>query len=370
MKKLIAISMMIALVAGAAFAQVEVGAALELRWRLAEEQGTDPKAIGTATSLGASKFSFTTVGDEGNVGARLTFDIKEVFGRDDQGAPDWKRIYNQAYIWWQPIDQIKLQFGMDKDGLFNPTGVTRWGYFRGEPGVVEGGEFWSAENYILGNWDKFSLAITITPMDALTINFGLGLPNVLENEDVGLAQNQAKWEDTFKIIQLQVGYNVDGIGQFWATFQGENAGNKIGLSYHTSSLVEGLDLEVGFAYSLKETEHAFGQYRLGGSSGFNQIGIGLGADYNGGDWGVKTRLFMDGFNKMDIPLWDITPYYDFGFMQFFFTVRITNLMTDAKFIINPYVVKNVGPAQFRAGFSYNTVGSGSWSLNTGMKFSF
>ena len=381
MKKLIAISMMIALVAGAAFAQeVSVGAALEFNWTLADQ--SSPMTM--KTGMQAAKLNFRGANDEGTFGGHLTFNI---LGLSMPGG-DWQRLplvastdqsfmfklmtgrlMDRVFIWWQPVDQLKLQFGRDNDGIFNPTGVTRWGWHQGSVDVRTS-ERWGAEDAILGNWGNFGLSAVITPIDNLTINFAIALPDPTfgdngayyvgwtDKDDINAGTDTvpAEFGKAFERMQLQVGYNVDGIGQFWGTFQAKDAGDRIGLSYHTSSLLDGLALEAGFSYKITS----------GANNAFN---FTAGADYNAGDWGAKVRFLINGFDKFTVSYVDLMPYYDFGFLKAFLNIQINSLTDNAKFVINPYVTKNIGGGQVGAGIMYDT-SNDSWSFKTGLKISF
>ena len=373
MKKLIAISMMIALVAGAAFAQeVQVGGALEFTWAAASNSGAPAADTVYATSLGESKITLSISDDEGRAGGRLTYKLAELAGLAHTHTTDGttvgstnpgnglrNSVHNQAFIWWKPIEQVELFFGQDGDGKFNTADLSRWGYHRGTRGVSV--ENWDANGYLLGNWDEFGFALSVRPIDGLALHFAMNLPNPLGNEA------GKKVDNYFDNIQIQASYAIPDIGTVYFTmryFKDANSwdpGERVGLTFFSNSLVEGLAFEAGGNFN----------YASGATDTMRFL---VGAHYTAGDWGARTRIYLHPRTAFFYLKADIMPWYDFGFMTAFCNIRIVTASSDKiGFHINPYVVKNVGPVQLRAGALFSDEsGSGtvSWAIPIGMVVAF
>lgn len=359
MKKLLVITVIFALVAGAAFAETTVGGSLELGWTIAENAKSD--AVTKADTLNAAFFLEAT-NDEGNIGGMAKFVLA---GYGPNGGQSWEFApkflkFDRTFIWWQPIEQIKLFLGRDGDGLFNTANLTRWGHHQMPRNIAR--EDWQAGNYFLGNWDRFGMALMIYPMEGLQINLALDLPTDMLSDgwrSPTVAPNNAnrdeltgaqKWEDVFKSIQLQVGYNLDGVGTFFVTYQGngpafrhdvggnaeDEVGDRIGFTYQSASFVEGLSFELGLAYSLQSDDKSAGVVN-GRDKEQDPLRIGLGIHYASGDFGVKTRFFFhpdrdkvkDGAKGFFYVYADLMPYYTLSIGTIYLNINIETLGKDA-----------------------------------------
>jgi len=208
MKKLIAIAVVFALVAGVAFAEVNVNA--DVFAKITPLYGDSSEA---------NKDKVFASGDWTRIRA-------EISGQDDNGvfglyaridkSPWWSGLDSNApaftgNVWWKPIDQFKLTLGGNgKDGFFGADGVTRWGFYQiGADGVGVFSEGWKFSSSFYGGFDALGGAIlTITPMDALEINLGIPLWDSGEAKDV------------YAKINAQVAYNISGIGKVALTYAG------------------------------------------------------------------------------------------------------------------------------------------------------
>ena len=352
MKKLIAISVMLALVAGAAFAQTSVSGVLELQWGGIIKSMNNGDDVGMGgISIGDSNIQLSSSNDDGTFSALLRYrgaNFPGPVSGNSVPADGWNELHNRAFIIWRPIDQLELFFGKDGDGKFNTAGLSRWGHHRGTRGV--GVENWDAQNYLLGNWDAWGFAASIKPVDMFALHVALDLPGA------------ELFEDRFDRIQVQAALNLD-FGKIDITYQGEKMGDRIGLTFSSGTLVEGLQFEVGGNYGLTS----------------EVIRFGLGVHYNGGDWGVRARVFGGDFDNLLIKA-DIMPFYAFDFGTAFLNIRIVSRDgADLGWHVNPYLVLNAGPAQLRVGaLIQHGDGDGgassatktSWSIPIGMVYSF
>jgi hypothetical protein len=300
MKKLIAISVMFALIAGAAFA-ADIGAAIDasIAFRNFGDTGVyDPSKI-----------------DLPNRPARLRLDGSggdDSFGGYIRFSGDWGGFGSEAYAWWKPIDQLKLKIGNFSDGFWGQDGITGWNFYQKAGDAYIADEGWARGDSFFGGYGSWGLFLELTPTDMFTINIGLPF-----------SYQEAK--DAFKQIVAQVAVNLDfgtvaftyvangthgRVGQFVEAFE-EYFGfapefEKKGSFYAYLGLtaIENLSLDVGIGYHLKVSDLDYTP----------PLGVGIGATYNISDsFGLKARLFgniaMESGDALEI-IADVQPYFN------------------------------------------------------------
>jgi len=309
MKKLIAISVVFALVAGAVFA--------------ADVSG---EVFGKVTPLGSTTIS----GDK----VRATGEMKrvrvEVSGEDDNGvfggyvrvdrSPYWlgaitDENYDDADLhlpgdlaiitgnaWWKPSEQFKFMLGGNgKDGFFGADGITRWGFYQvAADGVGVAQENWRFSSSFYGGFDPlFSAILTITPIEAVEVNIGIPFFDWTETED-----GANLMADKFKKTNFQFAYTIDGTGKLAITYAGDlmkgTAQPKV-YGYFNLTAIENLGVDIGVGFKFPNE---------GGTS--NPISAGVGVAYNAGEFGVKGRVQGTFGGEKEDPLeidFDVLPYY-------------------------------------------------------------
>ena len=372
MKKLIAISVVFALVAGAAFAAdigVDVKGGVNLIKGDTGKKATLDKDGKAATESnkptadgGMSQFRISASGedDNGTFGAFFRYDADWGNGRGANVAGA------QGHAWWKPIDQLKLLIGGGPDGRFEQSGVTRWNFYQvaGDVGVAK--ESWKHSDSFYGGWEDAGLDLIITPSDGLEVN--LGIPYMTKG-----------WQevaDVYLSSTLQIAYTADGLGTFAFTYK-SGKGNKDvdptqfekkttytysggtwdwdpdkgemvysgtatptvtyegtnGKNVHDPgqlwvfaglTMIENLEIDIGLGYTLPKSGKGLeSDYQKGKFEGSinDPIAFGLGAHYNAGDFGVKARTQVKLAGKVapkdvdtyKIPMniiFDVLPYYN------------------------------------------------------------
>jgi hypothetical protein len=309
--KLIAISVVFALVAGAAFA-VDVGGAVIGAINVVDKKGAADDASIFGGGLGRirlegsgeAEVGIGTVGGwlrvEGTSGTTLNGRaVMEAAGalssinwdnpngwtqaeKDAVAALNGAVSLNdtfQGLAWWQPIEQLRIQLGVNKDGHYDASHITRYGFYAqaNELNMVTSDGNWgpvSSDNVIFGGYGNLHFGLIITPTDALTINVAIPLNQGAEGTDKQMAS-------TFKHALFQVNYKAD-FGAIHVTYQGNGAANN-GTFFASAfiGLIENLGLEVGLSYTAA---------KAGGAS---PLGFGLGATYNVSEqFGIKLRSFF------------------------------------------------------------------------------
>ena len=217
MKKLIVISVVFALVAGAAFAEVNFGGGVFGKVNVIEGNGekvfkaNDDNKGGTAENK-------NEVGASGNMG-RVRLEASGT--NDDETFGGWARldtgsygggINGYAYAWWQPLSLLKFQVGTNGgDGYFDAWGGAGWGFYA-TAGDVLGLESWKYGSAFYGGFGAGGAILTITPLDALAIN--IGIPYFAGG----------RGEDVYKKTNAQVAYNINGVGKLAISYAGDYEG--------------------------------------------------------------------------------------------------------------------------------------------------
>jgi len=224
MKKLIAISVVFALVAGAVFAAdigVDVKGGVNLiKGDTGKDKGvTDGTILGTDSPTtaahkptadgGMSQFRISASGenDDGTFGAFFRYDAGWGWSKDVGSA--------QGHAWWKPVDALKLLIGGGPDGRFGADGNARWNFYQvaGDVGVAK--ENWKLSPSFYQGWEDAGLDLIITPVEALEINFGIPF----------ITQGWQKVENVYMKSTFQVAYAIENIGKFAITYK-SGLGNK------------------------------------------------------------------------------------------------------------------------------------------------
>jgi hypothetical protein len=288
MKKLIAIAVVFVLVAGAAFA-VDVSAEVigETKILFSDtSEATDGKLHAGDWPGGLRRVRVAGDGqnEEGTFGGWFRLEKYGYSGGDDDG------IRVAGYAWWQPIEQLKLQLGMNPDGFYGRDGVARWGFYQvgGDTDVIHEG--WAFGNSFYEGYGTNGLLVSLTPIENLFMFFGIPFSS-------GGGWNEAK--DVFGKMHAQVAYDIGGVGQVALTFRGDLGdtvtvntdgsgsanGSKLFL-YFGLSAIENLGIDLGLGYTLPVTAD------VGPASvTYNApMAIGLGFKFDAGAFGVKARV--------------------------------------------------------------------------------
>jgi len=379
--------------------------------------GDNYKGVRTGIEFKRLRIAATTSNDEGTFGGHIRFDGPNASG----------------FGWWKPIDALRIQLGQNNDGDFGADGVTRYGFYTAagaDYGVTK--ESWAFSNSFYGGWGEAGLLLTITPMEALAINLGIPLDvSIKANKDWGSLAEYA-----YKKTNAQVAYTIDGLGKIAVTYVGgalhkdaEKEGTdakapeynattgevtKPGVSaipaklevndpasvlaYFGLTAIENLGLDIGIGYRFGYTvtnikpapavDTADDDVKVNG-----RLSVGLGAQYDAGQFGVKARVQGDllggakveaggGSYEFKEPLvvtFDVLPSFAVSdAVKVFlsaggvftgaaeriqsgggnsYTERLTSTLD---WHVNPYLTYSAGPGTFFAGFRLEGIGKRSY----------
>jgi hypothetical protein len=378
MKKLIVIAVVFALVAGVAFAETRVSGTIDTRIRLVNADNNDDNDA-TIGGVGVADGYVQLSGqdDDAKFGGLVRVRANENGGN-----------FHRAFAWWQPIPQVKIFLGHDLDGLFGTDPLTAWGFHQGAESFVErhDWDFWRM--VFPGNWDGFGLAFSIYPVQGVDVNLVVptGLPEWYPG-DSGNANRALTFKQLPSSLRLESGIGIPDIGKIYISWIGprDPFGDKsddggianrklgqVGVSF-LFTMIEGLSVQAGFSAILKNSSV------VDNDDIKYPVAIGLAAHYAGGDFGVKFRSAfvlntastqttadswryrVHGNNTWDpyisdakLLTFNVMPWYNLGFMRGFLDIGADIFLpkegdSDIYFWLNPYVRKDIGPGQIRAG---------------------
>jgi opacity protein-like surface antigen len=318
MKKLIAIAVVFALVAGVAFA-ADVGA---------EVIGSIPIIFSdTSDATDGKVFSGGWVGDDGFPGSPGGMRRARVYagGQNEEGTfggwfrfetygPGSPNLHGNA--WWKPIDQFKLMIGWNPDGDYSRDGVARWGFYQvgGDTDVIR--EKWHFGASFYDGWSKNGALLSITPIENLLIFLGVPFSSGGYGTEAG---------DVFSKMEAQVAYDISGIGNIALTYRGglghkDAAGTTAEVNdpgkiffYFGLSAIENLGIDLGLGYTFPITKEDKTTINA-------PMAIGLGLKFDAGAFGVKARFQgqLGGSSKPDGGTeWKDPTVIDFDILPYF-----------------------------------------------------
>jgi hypothetical protein len=396
MKKLIAIAVVFALIAGTAFAQTSISGTVDLRMDLLNgnfDENNVPTIGGPGVADGYVQLSGTN--GEANFGGLVRIKANPMVSDDGRGDGGKNHgLFHRAFAWWKPIPQLRIFLGQDKDGMFSTGGtLTDWAFHQGGENYLNrhDWDYWRA--IFPGNWDSFGLAFTLN-VEALEVN--LVIPTGAVNSwPLDNWSTKITWEAFFPSLRLQVNYSIPGFGRIYFSWIGPAQNNNVpfedigdGQSFGNiaASLlitaVEGLPIQVGFATDIVNGENTTNR----------PLHVGLAAHYTGGDWGVKFRFGsqwggmgansfwgatyqyqpVNGNNacvKGNAMTFNVMPWFNLSVMRVFVDLGAYITMPDQGdgifgFWVNPYIRKSFGSGALNAGIRIENNGTDVDSATT------
>ena len=411
--------------AGAVFAQeLEIGGYYRVGADLVNGDNVEDSDMGAGVTESRARLNFKAANDDGTFGGFIRlqaradksvftgFDIAGVVAgtTDPADAASVAGHYAHvalAHVWWQPIEQLKLQAGILDDFYVDEivdefganaeqTKVHFVGFYADaltyDDSYQNNGAF--GQNFYGGG--SPGVALSLYPIEGLAINIG-----------IPVAEGPLA-EDVYKNIFAQVQYEIADVGRLSLAFQGRPgsvAGTVTGNDLSASSsaiyaafyltMVENMGVNLGLKFTLPQSEGEDDAkvtvntpFLIG--LGFNydmdalrlaaRLGVGLGGS-------KKYKLLGADAEPKDPTLFEvqILPSYDIGACRIYLNAGLGLSIPDegdsqTGFYVNPYVEKAVGGGSFYAGFKlYSEPGKKlpgkddafiNWSVPCGMKFAF
>ncbi|MDR0410351.1 MAG: hypothetical protein LBH75_00035 [Treponema sp.] len=409
MKKLIAISLVLTLVAGAAFAELTIGGQAGLGVTVISGDNGDNSV------LGVNSFKPETGNGNGNWGQGHGGRIDASYTNDEGTFGAFVRVKppatyasgtDRVFAWWQPLSLLKLTLGVDGNGQFGINYIVGWGWHANdaEDFVAWHGYGFTRNAWSYGGWDTFGAVLTLTPIEGLAINVAVPYDKTKEAAEVYNHMVGQLTYDIADIGQIGITYTSGAGYRDWGPGNDDmgippgdgtyDPGAVHGQFYLTA--VESLQLNIGLKYTLSG--------KIGDVTITPAIGAGFGLNYNISDTiGVKARLaasFAGSFKANDTTLndplklgFDLMPYFDLGILKLFLNLGIE--YTDKKetynmgngevekeddsqlfkWYVNPYITKSAGGGTFYAGFQLYSDGKAKdavigWGIPIGIQIGF
>ena len=393
MKKLIAIAIVFALVAGAAFADTAISGTVETRFTLIDgvnnpEDARNPTTFG---GIGTAYLQFSGSNADNTVGALWRFRNTDVV----RSAAWWHR----AFVWWRPIPQLRVFLGIDNDGMYSSgDALTDWAFHQGVEDYISihHWDFWRM--VFPGHWDGFGLSLSgyiplpLSFLDNINVNVtiptgGLNWPQATQGQVTNSILADHLYPGGLKV---QSNFNFPEIGKLFITYDAPGAAQKTGegADFREITPEEGNGGYMGISFLL-EALRSFG-VRLQPGVSFNLLGpdaptkditIGLGFHGVWGNFGLKVRgatvittttvKDSDDITEAFITA-NIMPWYKLSFMTVYCDIGMSILTKDAErtdadkadgfgWWLNPYVKIPLGGPALEGGLIVRTsnIGTGN-----------
>jgi hypothetical protein len=361
MKKLIAISVMIALIAGAVFAETSVSGNVEARLNVYQAElgdhgdgygGSFPPPV-TGGDFGSAWLALSGTSEDSTMGGMLRVRMTDI-AQDGGGSIRYHRVF----VWWKPIPEVKFFLGQDADGMFETGQLTSWAFHQGSESflTVHNWDYW--RKIFPGNWDTFGAAFSFYLVPGLDINLVIptGQPSGWPRHHSAAVTRKPTLEEVYPgSLQLTAGYVIEGVGKIAFAWIGSGqdyidnealtAYGKIGLSFYSGSLVDGLQFQVGGSTDIQKEDLA-------------PLSIGAAVHFASGDFGLKFRVGSDIELDDDGGLFvtgNIMPTYNVGIGKVCLDIGVSmnqknkDADSDIGFWVNPYIKMGLSGGYFQAG---------------------
>ena len=385
MKKLIAISVMFALLVGAAFAQVS--GAVETRVRLASGSFEEDAKWTTSGGIEAAHLQLAGSSEDGTFGGLVRFrnidvmrngsvDISEYAityaewleimektnnfdptpGSDDlkenvilfpekNESVDSGAWFHRVFVWWRPIPQLRVFLGIDQDGMFGTDVLEGWAFHQGGESyiTIHEWDFW--RKVFPGNWDGFGMAFSVYPVRGLEVNMVVPLGNLSWPQAI-----KSRVEQSTELAQMYPGslrfmgaYAIPDVGRVFFTYNGPGSAyadaanyGQLGLSFLLTA-VAGLQVHIGGSTLIpKEGEK-------------EDINVGLAAHWSGEGFGAKFRAAAVLGEEDAYITANVMPWYALDKITAFLDLGLATKGENLGWWVTPYIKMPAGPGFFSIG---------------------
>jgi len=307
LKKLIVIMAVLALVAGTAFAQPNMGGQLMIGTTLLTGESTEDSDIMMGgLQYHEAKISATFGDSKG--GGKLVF----TSGTDNAygGGLGTGFVRTWGFLYWRPVAQFRMQVGVNADGDYGAAQISGWG-FTGEAknsvGAISdymnwggGNEWWplwifqsaltrKGNAFYPGTGDLANVNFSIFPVEGMVAHLIFPIGGGVKDSGDGAAQEV---QNQLADFHFNLKYTFEEAGLLNIAFVGkgglgkdkekeESIGN-LHASFYLNA-IQGMGIELGLVYGLPwETE--------GGLANDGFLGVGAGFRFDdGGPFTFKLR---------------------------------------------------------------------------------
>ena len=378
MKKLIAFSVVFALLVGAAFAEANIGGALQWTTVLLSGDNTEKNDGDTKVSVGPTQVADHNHHINVSFGDAIAGGMFRIYSARNDSLPSHFDVF--SFMYWKPIDYFRIQMGHNPDGDWGAAQIVGWGFI-GEAmnsGAINDYSNNSSKatnnrsNAFYGGMESRGVNLSFYPLEFLTLNFGFPIGGKDGEEVLRLDQQLADF-------QVNAVIKIPDIGDARLSFVGDQGLVKdddshpgdIYISFYLTA-VEALKAEVGFKIGLP------------GKDGDPYFNAGLGVTFGADAFAVKFRGGI-GFGKdqeLGVSL-GLLPSFDLGMLKAFVYAGLgmtkaagDNAKVETDYFINPYVQVPAGGLRLYAGLKleqkgitedFEKKGSFKWAFQFGFQ---
>ena len=389
MKKFLAVLVVFTLIAGVAFAEMNLGGQFGYQAVIAHGNSADGTDVMSAAKNRAKSLNVSFKGDTWGGMFRILGNTSGVQGDAYWGNSPF------GFAWWKPIDQFKLQIGCNPDGDWGAGAITGWGF------LGEAQDYTALDNWIkwdilnnlpepykgakdgltdlfafargtgfYGGYSATGVALSIYPADGVSI--GIGLP--LAGADGKNDNFAAPLYKSMAYFHFNAAVKIGDVGKLNLSFKGgeglmenlkgdgnEKSPGNIYASFYLTQ-IENLGVDIGVDFPLPYTA----KVGTTEATAVDSVKIGLGVKYESGDFGVKFRAgiglpgsFDGDSDKQSMLSFNVLPYIKLldGKMTAYLNAGLS-LALDGEnddsnatsWYVNPYVKVPAGGINFYAGF--------------------
>jgi len=401
MKRVIAILVVFALVAGAAFAEINFGGSFGYKAEIIKGQGTDADMGGTSektsTEISSSagvvsaQLDLNFSDDEGKYGGRVRLYANPT-GPWWNGQQDYVPF---AFAWWKPFEQFKVWLGYNPEGELGTAQITGWGFHTEAEDYVAINSFRNTIGDFggfYGGFKEFGAILSVYPIDMLAVNIVLPFSKKDKvDTDYDTTPDKDRYVaratyDVFRQMHVNAVLKIENIGNATLSWKGTSTGpagntssaGNIYVSFNLTA-VENLNVDLGVGLGLPWKDASDVEHN-------EPFGLGLGVTYGAGDFGIKfgfgAKFVKDGATDMSVIL---LPYYNFGAFTGYLNLGLLLNIPDGggdgplSWCVNPYVKVPAGGPTFYAGLKLQgartyagtaTTDTVEWSVPVGIQIYF
>jgi len=168
MKKVIAILAVSAMVTTAAFAQASVAGTVQTRLNVVQGNLSDDNDLTMGGLVGTAWLQLSGANADGTLGGLWRLRNQDIVRQTDGGP--W---FHRAFVWWRPIEQMRIWLGIDDDGIFGTDALAGWDFHQGDNDYMFNHDWSFWRRVFPGTWTSFGLALSFSNfgVDGLAINF-------------------------------------------------------------------------------------------------------------------------------------------------------------------------------------------------------
>ena len=179
MRRLIAALAVCAMTTTAAFAQASVAGTVQTRMNVAQGNLSDDDAdLEMGGLVGTAWLQLSGANADGTLGGTWRLrnqDIVRTGSLNPAGDPVSGAWFHRAFVWWRPIQQMRVWLGIDDDGMFGTDALAGHDFHQGDNDYMFNHDWSFWRRVFPGTFTGFGLALSFSDfgVDGLALNLVL-----------------------------------------------------------------------------------------------------------------------------------------------------------------------------------------------------